>query len=152
MTPKYYYYHISIRTCMDKMELLRLRLNAPVSTKTIYMTTTNNEGLIPSLIFLSCYKFRRRKNILFFNAVETRLSFLKPTFIHIFDYLVFRFILEKQRNNQCCPITIFCANRLLVPCYLSSLQKLNSTICKCAKPQHVLCGCFAPLVLRPLSL
>ena len=39
------------------MELLRLRLNAMVSTKTIYMTTTNNEGLIPSLFFypaISC--------------------------------------------------------------------------------------------------
>jgi len=35
------------------MELLRLRLNALVSTKTIYMTTIYNEGLIPSLIFLS---------------------------------------------------------------------------------------------------
>lgn len=37
------------------MELLRLRLNALVSTKTIYMTITNNEGLIPSL-FLSYYQ------------------------------------------------------------------------------------------------
>lgn len=95
-----------------------------ISTIIVYMTTTNNKGLIPSLSsFLSCYKLRRRKNILFLNAVEKRLSFLKPTFIHIFDYLVFRFILEKQKNNQCCPITIFCANKLLVPCYLSSLQK-----------------------------
>ena len=33
------------------MELLRLRLNALVSTKTIYMTMRNKEGLIPSLFF-----------------------------------------------------------------------------------------------------
>ena len=34
------------------MELLRLRLNALVSTKTIYMTITNNDGLILSLFFI----------------------------------------------------------------------------------------------------
>ena len=124
-----------------------------ISTIIVYMTTTNNEGLIPSLsLFYPVISCEGGKIYFFLNAVETRLSFLKPTFIHIFDYFVFRFILEKQRNYQCCPITIFCANKLLVPCYLSSLQKLNSTICKCAKPQHVLCGCFAPLVLRSLSV
>ena len=108
-----------------------------ISTIIVYMTTTNNEGLIPSLFFYPVISCEGSKIYFFLNAVEKKLSFLKPTFIHIFDYLDFRFKLEKQRNYQCCPITIFCANKLLVPCYLSSLQKLNSTICKCAKPQLV---------------
>lgn len=95
-----------------------------VSTIIVYMTTTHNEGLIPYLsIFYPAISCEGGKIYFFLNAVEKRLSLLKPTFIHIFDYLVFRFILEKQKNNQCCPITIFCANKLLVPCYLSSLQK-----------------------------
>lgn len=115
------WYKLHVRT---KNGVTSVEMEYLVSTIIVYMTTTNNKGLIPSLSsFLSYYKLRRRKNILFLNAVEKRLSFLKPTFIHIFDYLVFRFILEKQRNYQCCPITIFCANKLLVPCYLSSLQK-----------------------------
>ena len=86
-----------------------------VSTIIVYMTTTNNEGLIPSLFFYPVISCEGSKIYFFLNAVEKKLSFLKPTFIHIFDYLDFRFKLEKQRNYQCCPITIFCANKLLVP-------------------------------------
>ena len=86
-----------------------------VSTIIVYMTTTNNEGLIPSLFFYPVISCEGSKIYFFLNAVEKKLSLLKPTFIHIFDYLDFRFKLEKQRNYQCCPITIFCANKLLVP-------------------------------------
>ena len=85
-----------------------------VSTIIVYMTTTNNKGLIPSLFFYPVISCEGGKIYFFLNAVEKRLSFLKPTFIHIFDYLDFRFKLEKQRNYQCCPLTIFCANKLLV--------------------------------------
>jgi hypothetical protein len=48
------------------------------STIIVYMTTTNNEGLIPSLSsFLSYYKLRRRKNILFFECCREKAELLE---------------------------------------------------------------------------
>lgn len=48
-----------------------------VSTIIVYMTTTNNEGLIPSLSFLSCYKLRRKQNILFFECCREKAELLE---------------------------------------------------------------------------
>ena len=94
------WYKLHVRT---KNGVTSVEMECLVSTILVYMTTTNNEGLIPSLFFYPAISCEGGKIYFFLNAVEKRLSFLKPTFIHIFDYLDFRFILEKQRNYQYCP-------------------------------------------------
>jgi len=63
------------------------------------MTTTNNKGLIPSLSsFLSYYKLRRRKNILFFECCREKAELLEAYLYTHFWLLSFSFHIRETKK------------------------------------------------------
>lgn len=79
------------------MELLRLRLNALISTKTMYMTNTNNEGLISSLIFYptnSCEEGKSYSILLMYHP-SIRLKNVHLSTYHIDQRMLYHHIFTK---------------------------------------------------------
>ena len=97
------WYKLHVRT---KNGVTSVEMECLVSTIIVYMTTTNNEGLIPSLSFLSCYKLRRRKNILFLNVLywkskeDVSVYLIEPMWVHKSDNVLWVEFLFFERCHK----------------------------------------------------
>ena len=90
------WYKLHVRT---KNGVTSVEMEYLVSTIIVYMTTTNNKGLIPSLSsFLSYYKLRRRKNILFFECCREKAELLEAYLYTHFWLLSFSFHIRETKK------------------------------------------------------